>query len=385
MNKLGGMIEATPVTQKTYEIASAPMLNMLAKQADKFLDKATPRWGGGRIGNVVDDLKKSAEGFKRTTQETMDAFAMFKPFMIDNEYVFRSDNVRALHGVIKEKEKDLLPWYPEKLDWYDYWLNVHFPGMKKWVLPTLEEELKIQERRTFTYRDLLDLFDTSVKRFPTRTAMRIERNGRKEQYTFDDVRELTMRAAGFLAHKGIKPGDRVILFSNNMPEWGMTYFGILKAGATAVPIDPASSVDEIVTFAKAAEVSAIVLSPKLSEENPGLKAKVDEAMERQRPAGNSRRDSGVSVWTFDEVFEMPDELEESKRLALLPPKVLSTAVASLIFTSGTTGKPKAGDALAQKLHEHDLDAVRVCSIWTSRTEFSRCCRCITRSNFRRGF
>jgi len=341
MNKLGGMVEATPVTQKTYEIASAPMLNMLAKQADKFLDKATPRWGGGRIGNVVDDLKKSAEGFKRTTQETMDAFAMFKPFMIDNEYVFRSDNVRALHGVIKEKEKDLLPWYPEKLDWYDYWLNVHFPGMKKWVLPTLEEELKIQERRTFTYRDLLDLFDTSVKRFPTRTAMRIERNGRKEQYTFDDVRELTMRAAGFLAHKGIKPGDRVILFSNNMPEWGMTYFGILKAGATAVPIDPASSVDEIVNFAKAAEVSAIVLSPRLSEENPGLKAKVDEAMERQRPSGNTRRDSGVSVWTFDEVFEMPDELEESKRLALLPPKVLSTAVASLIFTSGTTGKPKA--------------------------------------------
>ncbi|HBE81417.1 MAG TPA: hypothetical protein DDW24_01380, partial [Blastocatellia bacterium] len=122
-------------------------------------------------------------------------------------------------------------------------------------------------------KDLLDLFDTSVKRFPTRVAMRIERNGRREQYTYDDVRELTMRAAGFLADKGIKPGDRVILFSNNMPEWGMTYFGILKAGATAVPIDPASSVDEIVNFAKAGEVSAIVVSPKLSAENPELKAK----------------------------------------------------------------------------------------------------------------
>jgi len=329
VNKLAGMIEAAPVKQRTYELTSAPMLNKLAKRADSLMDRATPRWGGGRIGNIISDLKKSTEDFKRTTQETMDAFAMFKPFMIDNEYLYRSDNVRALHSVIKEKEKHLLPWYPEKLDWYDYWLNVHFPGMRKWVLPTLEEELKIQEKRSHTYKDLLDLFDTSTKRFPTRVAMRIERNGRKEQYTFEDVRELTLRAAGFLAEKGVKQGDRVILFSNNMPEWGITYFGILKAGATAIPIDPASSVQEIVSFAKAGEASAIAVSPKLANENPGLKGKLAE------------HGIDLNVWTFDEVFEMPDELEESKRLALLPPKILGNAVASLIFTSGTTGKPKA--------------------------------------------
>ena len=54
--------------------------------------------------------------------------------------------------------------------------------------------------------------------------MRIERNGQKEQYTFEDVKELTLRAAGFLAEKGIKQNDRVILFSNNMPEWGIYLF-----------------------------------------------------------------------------------------------------------------------------------------------------------------
>ena len=331
-NKLAGMVETQTVKQRTYELASAPMLNKIAKRADKLLDKASPRWGGGRIGNIVSDLQKSVADFERTTQETMDAFALFKPFMIDNEYLYRSDNVRALHAAIREKEKSLLPWYPEKLDWYDYWLNVHFPGMRKWVLPTLEEELKIQEKRSHTYKDLLDLFETATKRFATRVAMRIERNGRKEQYTFEDVRELTLRAAGFFASKGIRPGNRVILFSNNMPEWGMTYFGILKAGATAVPIDPASSVDEVITFAKAAEISAVVVSPKLAAENPELEKKL-QSTAKGVPA--------PMVWTFDEVFEMPDELEEAKRLALLPPKVLGNAVASLIFTSGTTGKPKA--------------------------------------------
>jgi len=328
-NKLAGMIETQTVKQRTYELTSAPMLNKIAKRADDLLDRATPRWGGGRIGNIISDLKKSTENFKETTQATMDAFAMFKPFMIDNEYLYRSDNVRALQSVIKEKEKELLPWYPERLDWYDYWLNVHFPGMRKWVLPTLEEELKGIEKRSYTYKDLLDLFDTSVKRFPTRVAMRIERDGRKEQYTYEDVNELTRRSAGFFAKNGIANGSRVILFSNNMPEWGMTYFGILKAGATAIPIDPASTVEEIVAFAKAGEASAIVVSPKLAGENPEIgKALTEAGLE-------------VAVWTFDAVFEMKSETEEAKRNALLPAKIHSNAIASLIFTSGTTGTPKA--------------------------------------------
>ncbi len=338
VNKLAGMVETQTVTNRTYHLASAPMLNKLARRADGLLDKANPRWGGGRIGNIVSDLKKSVEAFEQTTKETMDAFAMFKPFMIDNEYLYRSDNVRALQSVIKEKEKALLPWYPERLDWYDYWLNVHFPGMRKWVLPTLEEELKAVEKRSYTYKDLLDLFDTSVKRFPTRVVMRIERGGRKEQYTYEDVNELTFRAAGFFAKNGIEGGSRVILFSNNMPEWGMTYFGILKAGATAIPIDPVSSVDEIIAFAKAGEASAIVISPKLAAENPELKAKLGEVFSVK----TGKQDACPPVvWTFDEVFEIQSETEEAKRNALLPAKIHSNSIASLIFTSGTTGTPKA--------------------------------------------
>jgi len=328
-NRVAAMIEIAPVTQKTYERMSAPMLNKIARSATDFLDKAKPNWAGGRLGNIVTDLKKSVDDFERTTAETMNAFEMFKPFMIDNEYLYRADNLRALMAIVKDKEKHLLPWYPEKLDWYHYWLKVHFPGMRKWVLPQLEEDLKIQERRSYTYKDLLDLFDTSTKRFSTRVAMRIERNGRKEQYTFDDARELTLRAAGFLADKGIKHNARVILFSHNMPEWGLTYFGILKTGATAIPIDPASSIAEIINFSRAGDASAIVLSKKLADENPDFAEKLLEA--------------GIElfVWTFEEVFEIQPEIEEARRNGLLPGKILSNSVASLIFTSGTTGTPKA--------------------------------------------
>lgn len=331
LNAAQSMIEAAPVTQKTYERFSAPMLNRLAKGANNLLEKAAPTWAGGRLSNVVSDLKKSVAEFEQTTKETIDAFAMFKPFMIDNAYEYRSDNVRALVAEIDDKERDLLPWYPEKLDWYDYWLNVHFPGMRKWVLPTLEEELKKIEKRSYTYKDLIDLFETAVKRFPTRIAMKIERDGRKEQYTFADVRELTYRAAGFLANKEIGAGKRVLLWAHNQPEWGLSYFGILRAGATAVPIDPASTVDEVLKCAEASEASAIIASPKLLAENPELAEKLAAI----------QVDGVPGLFSFDDVFEMEDETEEARRNALLPAKIASSSVASLIFTSGTTGTPKA--------------------------------------------
>ena len=329
VNRFHKMVETSSATQRGYELTSTPMLNKLAKGANSLLDKATPEWGGGRIGNIVADVKKGIDEFERTTQETMDAFAMFKPFMIDNEYNYRSENVRDLMSRIKKSEQHLLPWSPDKIDWYEYWLKIHFPGLRKWVLPQLEEDLKAIERRDYTYKDLADMFDTATKRFPTRVSMKIERNGKLEQYTYQDVRELALRAAGFLANKGIKQDDRVILFSHNMPEWGLTYFGIIKAGATAIPIDPASTVDEIVSFAKAGEASAIVISPKLLEDNPELAARFKKEKLK------------VTIYSFEDVFEMSSETEEAKRLALLPARIVATSPASLIFTSGTTGTPKA--------------------------------------------
>src|SRR5258705_9448869 len=104
--------------------------------------------------------------------------------------------------------------------------------------------MRAQPKRVYTYRDLLELFEASTKKHATRVAMRIERDGRKEQYTYADLRELATRAAGFFAGEGIKQTDRVMLVSPNAPEWGMTYFGVLKAGATCIPVDPESTTNE---------------------------------------------------------------------------------------------------------------------------------------------
>ncbi len=328
LNEIAARMEPRGVSTGTFEATSTPMFNSAAKKVSALLDRARPRWGGGRVVEVIDRVKTSVDRVEEITRETADAFEMFRPFTIENAYVFRSDNVRSLFSDIRSDEQSLLTWSPETFDWYDYWLNIHLPGLKKWVFPTLEEDMRAQPKRIYTYRDLLELFETSTKRHATRVAMRIERDGHKEQYTYADLRELATRAAGFLASQGIKPGDRVMLVSQNAPEWGMTYFGVLKAGATCIPVDPESSTDEIITFARAGDAAALVMSEKLIQDHPKLK---DRLAAEGLP---------VKLWTFAEVFVLPDEEIEDQRIALLPQRVHAQSVASLIFTSGTTGRPK---------------------------------------------
>ncbi|MBD0372409.1 MAG: AMP-binding protein [Pyrinomonadaceae bacterium] len=329
INEIVARTEARPVTPQWFDKSSTPMINNAAKKVSTLLDRARPRWGGGRLTDVIDRAKERMDRLEEVTRETVEAFDMFHPFTVQNAYIFRADNVRSLFSRIRKDEQPLLLWNPEKFDWYDYWMHTHLPGLKKWVFPTLEDEMREKPKRVYTYRDLLELFETTTKRHATRVAMRIEREGRKEQYTYADLRELSLRAAAFLASEGVQPGMRVMLLSHNAPEWGMTYFGILKAGATCIPVDPTSSTEEVVRVAEAGDATGIVISEEMSREHPELEEMLKEAGLDE-----------MKVWQYEEVFALPDQQTEDQRLALLPQKVHAQSTASLIFTSGTTGQPK---------------------------------------------
>ena len=177
LNHIAARMEPRPVTVSKFENTSVPMFNATAKKASSLLDRVRPRWGGGRVGEAIDHVKSSVERVEELTRETTEAFDMFRPFTVENAYVFRSDNVRSLFDRISEDERTLLTWNPEKFDWYDYWLNIHLPGLTKWVFPTLEDEMRAKPKRVYTYRDLLELFETSTKRHATtsRDAYRARR------------------------------------------------------------------------------------------------------------------------------------------------------------------------------------------------------------------
>src|SRR5262249_57634577 len=85
-------------------------------------------------------------------------------------------------------------------------------------------------------RDLLELFDAAVFAHRHRVAFRRVADEREERFTYGEVHRWAARVGSFLLRSGVKRGDRVLLISENRPEWPISYFGILRAGATVVPV-----------------------------------------------------------------------------------------------------------------------------------------------------
>ena len=319
INALAARMEARPISDEYFRKV-VPLVHKTSKKAIEVLDQTKPY---GLFSGVLQSIKKGARHLEAFIQEGLDAYDQFRPFMILNEYQFRADHVRALFGRLSSNDRKDLWWAPEKIDWYHYWLKVHFPGLQKWVFPRMEEIGRPKPKRVYTYRNLLELFHAVTKLHENRIAMRIERKGELEEYTYADLAELVTRAATFLYGAGIRSDDRVGLIGENSPEWGITYFGILKAGATSIPMDKDLTTEEIANLLVAGKAKAIVMSKRYLRKHDRLSQKLPE----------------LAIYTFDHVYEMREEQLEQETAAQLP-KPRPTAIASLIFTSGTTGRPK---------------------------------------------
>ena len=329
LNELAARMEFRPVTQEHFDRYSLPTIQRAAKQISKGLGRIRPSWGAGRFSEILDRFKRGVDEIDRVTAEASENIELFRPFIFENAYVLRADNIRALRDRMAPEDQKKLWWSPETLDLYDYWMNIHFPGLARWVLPELDETYAARPKQVYSYHDLLELFDTTTKLHATRVALRIERGKREEIYNYEDLQELASRIGVFLLGHGVAAAERVILCGKNSPEWSMAYFGVLKAHATSVPIDHESKVAELVNVARASGAVGLLIG--------------DDVLERHGDAlASALRDAGLTtkIWPFSEAFALPDLAVENQRLPLLARRASPDALASLIFTSGTTGRPK---------------------------------------------
>ena len=348
LNILKSRLEPVRVSPEEWRSRSAPRVKTVAEGLIKTIDAWTPRWGAPRISAMAERAKDKLSAVAQLSGKTADAIEMFMPFIHDCKYVFRCDQTRALFASLSDADRMALPWDPEAIDWRHYWLEVHMPGLEKWVFPSLEEEFQAKPKAVYTYKDLVELFDATTKHHRQRTAMRqlpeVDENGHLsgevKRYTYGDLQEMAARGATALMAHGVASGDRVLLLSENRPEWGITYFAILKAGASVVPVDGNATADEVLNLVKSARVKAAVIS--------------DKAVARLFKEGLPLIELGTPRIGFETLFEHEPRRARAQLAsgsspgssAVLAP-VMSIVhrpkaddLASLIFTSGTTGKPK---------------------------------------------
>ena len=109
--------------------------------------------------------------------------------------------------------------------------------------------------------NLAMLLTAQAKRAPERTALRLD----AESLSYGELTESSARMAATLRAQGVGPGDRVGLMAPNVPAFAALYYGILRAGAVVVPMNPllkAREIDHYLTDSGAALLLAWTSRPR---------------------------------------------------------------------------------------------------------------------------
>jgi long-chain acyl-CoA synthetase len=191
------------------------------------------------------------------------------------------------------------------------------------------------------------LFDT-IQKFPAKDALRIKRNGQVQTYSYRRVGEsITLLTYGLKA-QGLKPGDRIAILSNNVPEWIMTDFALFCLHGVVVPLYQTLPPAQLAFILKDAGASGIFVQnqqqyDKIKEIKSGL-PRLKFIFSFENWAGKPEQ-----IMTFDKLLENGRSYQQKdpdffrQTIETIDPLELC----SLVYTSGTTGEPK-GVMLNQK-------------------------------------
>ena len=209
------------------------------------------------------------------------------------ECTFETGRTVGLHERLGPDDRLLFNGDVSRIQWKTYFQDIHIPGLKRHVLktdeprPTVTEEEEVAERSGFTQAEddplphldtLTDILAKSADMYGDKTAMQMEREGVWVRYSFKDVHDLAGHMGWQWRSGGLHPGDRVLLFSENKPEWGIACFAGLVAGAVIVPVDRRSSAQEVWRIARFTGSKAVLCSESGYEmlkasEAPGLEVR----------------------------------------------------------------------------------------------------------------
>ncbi|HUA26460.1 MAG TPA: long-chain fatty acid--CoA ligase [Steroidobacteraceae bacterium] len=168
--------------------------------------------------------------------------------------------------------------------------------------------------------------------------------------TFAEVFEEAQCVAGYLYQRcGIRKGDRVLLFMQNSPQFVIAYYGILRADAVVVPLNPMHLTQEVLRYVRDAGAHTVIVTQELY-------ARIEPLMQ----SGDIRH---AIIATYSEYLRYPTDLPvpqliaaprmdisrpgatlwcDALRSELSPAPLMSGPddLCVMPYTSGTTGEPK---------------------------------------------
>ncbi len=202
-------------------------------------------------------------------------------------------------------------------------------------------------------KTLPELFRRTVKKCGPRNFLGWKDKGTYRYMTFNQVHERVLQMASALIELGFEPGDRLAQISNNRPEWVITDYATYHAGGIHAPLYPTLNDEGIGYILNDSGARIMVVADEkqleklISVENGGqpdfkIPQPPLDKLEHVVCMFTPTQTSSKKLWSWDDFLKLgADNLakhqpEIDKRLAAIK----AEDVASLVYTSGTTGEPK---------------------------------------------
>ncbi len=164
--------------------------------------------------------------------------------------------------------------------------------------------------------NLAERLRAAAERLGGRTVLTLDREG----LSYRALEQTSARLGALLRRRGVRPGDRVAVMLPNVPEFAVVYYGVLRAGAVVVPLDPLLKRREIAAYVEDCAARLVIAWHAYAE----------------------TVEVGTAGTRTDFMFVVPGEFR--RLLRTIPPgdPVPRTAgdTAVILYSAGTTGRPK---------------------------------------------
>ena len=117
--------ETIPVSKQRYERLSIPMQKAVVSRIN-------------RAAVTLHMKKPPLAKQERDLGRAEKLIELYEPFILHNEHVFECENARQLSAALTPEERTLFGFDPESIDWWDYWINIHIPALRRWCYPLME-------------------------------------------------------------------------------------------------------------------------------------------------------------------------------------------------------------------------------------------------------